>query len=80
MRIWEIAQIRVRYGYRMIRVLLNREVGRPARTWCTGCTRKKGWGCANGLLGNGVSGECRRVRFARSLLSACRLIFAVPSE
>ncbi len=25
MRIWEIAQTRVRYGYRMIRVLLNRE-------------------------------------------------------
>ncbi len=43
MRIREIAHSRVRYGYRKIRVLLNREGWTWASTWCTGCTRKKVW-------------------------------------
>ena len=50
MRIREIAQTRVRYGYRMIRVLLNREGWKSARTSSIGCTRRKGWGCASDPL------------------------------
>jgi putative transposase len=43
MRIREIAQSRVRYGYRKILVLLNREGGTWASTWCIGYTNKKVW-------------------------------------
>ena len=44
MRIREIAQSRVRYGYRKIRVLLNREGGGTwAGIWCIGYTTKKAW-------------------------------------
>lgn len=43
MRIREIAQSRVRYGYRKIRVLLNREAGMLGSIWCIGCTRKRAW-------------------------------------
>ncbi len=41
MRVLEIAQARVRYGYRKIRVLLNRKAGMWASIWCIGCTQKK---------------------------------------
>ena len=41
MRIREIAQARVRYGYRKIRVLLNREGWDVGKYWCIRCTRKK---------------------------------------
>ena len=41
LRIREIAQVRVRYGYRKIRVLLKRKAGMWGRSWCTACTRKK---------------------------------------
>jgi hypothetical protein len=40
MRIREIAQARMRYGYRKIRVLLTAKAGMLANIWCTGCTRK----------------------------------------
>ena len=42
MRIREIAQTRVRYGYCKIRVLLNREAWEVGIILCTRCTRKKG--------------------------------------
>lgn len=42
-RIREIAQSRVRYGYRKILVLLRREGWNVASTWCIGSIRKKAW-------------------------------------
>ncbi len=40
-RIKELAQARVRYGYRRIHVLLRREVGRLIRNASPVCTDKK---------------------------------------
>ena len=49
LRIQEIAQTRVRYGYRMIRVLLNREGWKVGRDLVYRLyERRKGWGCASG--------------------------------
>jgi hypothetical protein len=41
LRIREIAQVRVRYGYRKIRVLLNREGWNVGKKLCIGCTGRK---------------------------------------
>jgi len=54
MRIREIAQTRVRYGYRMIRVLLNREGWRWAKTSSTGFTARKALACGSGRQERGV--------------------------
>ena len=47
----EIAKVRVRYGYRKIRVLLNREAGTSVVTWPIGCTRKRVWPCVRSAAG-----------------------------
>lgn len=54
MRIREIAQTRVRYGYRMIRVLLNREGWKVGKDLAYRLYKEEGWGCASGLLGDGA--------------------------
>jgi hypothetical protein len=42
LRIREIAQARVRYGYRKIRVLLKRvRAGKSAKSWYIGCIEKR---------------------------------------
>ena len=43
MRIREIAQSRVRYGYRKIRVLQTAKAGMLESIWYIGCTRKRAW-------------------------------------
>jgi putative transposase len=45
MRMWEIAQTRVCYGYRMIRVLLNREGWKVGKDLVY---RQKAWDFGNG--------------------------------
>lgn len=42
----ELAAVRVRYGSRRIRILLNREGWRVSKHRSNACIRKKGWRCA----------------------------------
>jgi putative transposase len=41
----QLAQTRIRYGYRRIRVLLIRDGWKGARSWCTGSIARKGLDC-----------------------------------
>lgn len=71
MRIREIAQTRVRYGYRMIRVLLNREGWKVGKDLVYGFTERKGWDCGSGRRERGVRqyigrNACARLDQARS--------------
>jgi HTH-like domain len=48
MHIREIAPTRVRYGYRMIRVLLNGEGWQVGKDLVYRLYKEEGWGCASG--------------------------------
>ena len=54
MRMREIAQTRVRYGYRMIRVLLNREGWQVGKDFVYRLYKEEDLGCAHGPHGDGV--------------------------
>lgn len=63
MRIREIAQTRVRYGYRMIRVLLNREAWKADKDWVYRLYKEEGLGLRKRPAGKRRAAVHRQQRF-----------------
>ncbi len=69
MRIREIAQTRVRYGYRMIRVLLNREGWKVGKDLAYRLYKEEGLGLRKRPTGKSGSSPPARTRCGRWILS-----------